>query len=176
MIKQTLGIGNTDLERLKNYVEMFIVSIVVDSAIRRTDFAQWLTGQAGTNVSRKTRYIFTRNKGWIDLQHVVSASHSPVSAFHLAEAAGFAYEVYQYFSKGPGSAFRREDLISNELGSVGGVFFDLQGLSVGESVAARIQPQQPMKRVDALFFFLEGGRVDEYYFQARAMEFWTAFE
>lgn len=116
---------------------------IVDEAVRQTSYWQALTGQAGTNVDQGQRYVWVNNEGWIDLQHVISSALGPFNSIYATyNTAGLAMEVRQYLSTDPGtheSAFKLEDLRSNELGNIAYRLAEINNQSLGEAVKTLIE-------------------------------------
>lgn len=105
------------------------------------------------NVDRSQRYIFLRDHGWVDLQHVVSAAYNPISTIGIGDVAGLGIELGQIFNE-PHSAFKREDLLSNSIGAqatwnhING--FSPLGTSVGDSAQQIIFNLDPVSVQEAI--------------------------
>jgi len=151
-----------DQERLGKYVEIGDIPKLVDAAISATSNAQFTLGQAGLNVNRETRYILTAN-GWVDMQHVVSAAFSPGAGNGLSVLMGFVVETAQFF-KYPDSAWRAEDILSNNIGATAAMLRNVSQSNVygryrtmGGTVGAVIRTYHPYSKDDALKILSKGG-------------------
>jgi len=123
-------VSSSDQDRLDLYAEPGEISEKVDAAIANTTIKDFILGRSGMNVDQANRYIYSRQLGWIDLQHVVSASNNPFTIFGLGDVAGIGVEIGQSFTH-PDSAFNIEDLVSNSIGARAGRFFYAAGGSSG---------------------------------------------
>ncbi len=111
------GITKDDFARLSSYAENENIESLVDSAVNKSSFLQKFKGQAGRNVDQLQRYLFVKDVGWVDLQHVISGATSPGASIGLSIDLGHAFEAFQLKADSK-SAFKTEDLVSNYIGSM----------------------------------------------------------
>lgn len=144
------GMTRSDRVRLGTYVEFDDISEVVNSAISQSSLGQKLFGGSGVNVDQGQRYIFVKDLGWVDLQHVVSASTAIGSSIGLSIDLGHAAETVQAL-RGFDSGFRTEDLVSNFIGSMASHDVTFRGgASIGGSVQRIIGGFQHMSELEAI--------------------------
>lgn len=102
---------------------------------------------AGTNVNQAQRYVWVNNVGWIDLQHVISSALGPFNRLYATyNTAGLAMELRQSIdprSSVRESAFKPEDLRSNELGNIAYRLSEITKQSLGEAVRTLIEQMDP---------------------------------
>src|SRR5690606_5430220 len=100
----------------KNKANLSDVQEIVDTAVSKTTFVDYLFGKSGNNVYPSTRYVDTQVLGWIDLKHVISAVNNPFALIPTASYRGGAVlEVFQLIDY-PKSALNVSDYRSNAVG------------------------------------------------------------
>jgi hypothetical protein len=149
-------------ERIGDYNDGNVAE-VVNGAIADSDTLERLSGQAGTKVRNKGRYVWTRY-GWVDLQHVVSAATSANDPF-VNFVLGLGFEGIQAFG-GQGkywsSFMKKEDLLSNWIGARALWHQKRYGGTIGYWVARLLKEYRPVSRKEAAKFLALGGKAEKW--------------
>lgn len=133
------------------------VAEAVDEAIASSTWFERLTGVAGAKIQRKGRYVWTRY-GWVDLQHVISAATATNDPM-LNAILGVGKEIEQGLGRNK-SAFKREDILSNDIGAAALAYQRLVGGTIGQAIAHVLARYQPMTRQQAAEFLEKGGQAE----------------
>jgi RHS repeat-associated protein len=144
------GITKEDQARFVGYVEFDDIPSIVNNAVAKSGFWDKFLGRAGYQVDQLSRYIYVKDLGWIDLQHVVSAATAPGASIGLSIDLGHNVENGQWLT-GSSSAWKTEDLVSNYLGSMAAHHKTFYGAkSLGHSTQYLIGRFQHMTRGQAM--------------------------
>lgn len=141
-------------ERLNAQARPDEIAEIVDEAISLTTDEQFKSGKAGYNVDQSRRYVFLEGKGWVDLQHVVSAAYNPFSEFLIGDLPGLGVEIQQAYY-GSDSAFMMEDFISNSIGARSAAIstLGLSSDSIGQITQNYIMTQSPLNHSETRKLF-----------------------
>jgi len=137
-----------DQIRMKAYVEFKNIKKVVNDAINSSRFVDKIRGLTGFNVDREQRYIYAKNVGWIDLQHVTSAAAIPWASERARVDLGRLFEYVQGLEAG-----RDEDYLSNSIGAKAYVRSIRKNIPLAEAVKEEIGLFEVLTETEALEFF-----------------------